>query len=134
MFSKLCIALSRQVLVESCLMLATFSFFFFSTVAAEGGSCSLDVVTLRKSSAALKSVVSTPIFKRECTETLCAFVYKSPRTFLQKKVLNFSQNAFLKDTLLVEASSRRASKCTLRNWFPLIANRKTKIFDPRRGY
>ena len=41
-------------------------------------------------------------------------------------MLKFSQNAFRKNTL--QASSRRGSKCTLRNWLRSVANKKARIF------
>ena len=49
---------------------------------------------------------------------------RKPRTLFF--LLNFSQNAFRKNTL--QTSSRRGSKCTLRNWLRSVANKKARIF------
>ena len=56
---------------------------------------------------------------------------KSLRTLPEKKVLEFSLNAFQKNTPLV--SSRRGSKFTLRIWLRSVAGRKTRILIRHAG-
>ena len=81
--------------------------------------------------ALLTKKVSTPILEGVYGIFVHTYLLNPP-TVLQKKVLTFSQNAFRENTL--QASSRRGSKCTLRNWLRSVANKKARIFDPSRGY